>query len=84
MTKEIEKIPGLKPIPSKGNFVMINVQETGRTGTDFVNHLMEKGYMVRDFSKKGGLAPGAHFRISVGLPEDMKNLLGEIKLYLNQ
>lgn len=84
MAEEIAKIPGLKPIPSKGNFVMINVQETGKTGTDFVNYLMEKGYMVRDFSKKAGLAPGAHFRISVGRPEDMKNLLGEIKLYLNQ
>ncbi|KPL76576.1 hypothetical protein ADN00_11520 [Ornatilinea apprima] len=84
MTEEIAKIPGLKPIPSKGNFVMINVKETGKTGTDFVNHLMGKGYMVRDFSKKAGLEPGAHFRISVGLPEVMMNLLGEIKLYLNQ
>ncbi len=80
---ELGKIDGFKPIPSQTNFVMVNVKETGRSATEFVDHLLEKGFFVRNFAKKAGLEPDTHFRISAGLPEDMKELVEELKKYNN-
>ena len=76
---DLSSIPGLKPIPSKANFVMVNVKESGKTATEFVEMLLEKGFFVRNFAKKAGLEPETHFRISVGLPDDMRELVDEIK-----
>jgi histidinol-phosphate aminotransferase len=82
LSAELAKLPGLKPIPSQGNFVMINVEETGKTGTDFCDFLYSKGFFVRDFSKKAGLKPGAQFRISVGTREQMQTLIDDLTAFL--
>jgi len=79
---ELGKIDGFKPIPSQTNFVMVNVKETGRSATEFVDHLLEKSFFVRSFAKKVGLEPDTHFRISVGLPEDMKELVEDLKEFI--
>ena len=76
---ELGKIDGFKPIPSQANFVMVNVKETGRSATEFVDLLLAKDFFVRSFAKKTGLEPDTYFRISVGLPEDMKELIEDLK-----
>ena len=81
LTEELATIPGFKPIPSQGNFVMINVKETGKQASEFVKYLLGKGFMVRDFSKKAGLEPNTHFRISVGLPDEMKELVEDLRSF---
>ncbi len=60
---------------------MINVKETGKPASDFVKYLLAKGFMVRDFSKKAGLEPDTHFRISVGLQEQMGKLIAELRAF---
>lgn len=79
---ELGKIDGFKPIPSQANFVMVNVKETGRSATEFVDLLLEKGFFVRSFAKKAGLEPDTHLRISVGLPDDMKELIEDLKSFI--
>ena len=76
---ELPKIKGFRPIPSQANFVMVDVKESGKTATECVNFLLEKNFFVRSFAKKAGLEPDTHFRISVGLPEDMEELVEYLK-----
>jgi len=82
LSTELAQIPGFKPVPSQANFVMINVKDSGKTATQCVDFLLEKGFFVRSFAKKAGLEPDMHFRISVGLREDMQELLEELKKFI--
>lgn len=75
MASEIDRIPGLRVVPSEANFLMINVSGSGKKASQFVEDLFESGFLVRDFSKKYGLTPDQYFRITVGLPADMKRLV---------
>jgi len=82
LTLELAKIPGVSPIPSQSNSVMVNVKGTGKTATEFVDMLLDKGFFVRSFAKKAGLEPDMHFRISVGLEKDMEELITHIKNFV--
>jgi histidinol-phosphate aminotransferase len=84
MIAELAKIPGFDPIPSQANFVMVNVKESGKTATQCVDYLLEMGFFVRNFAKKDGLEPDTHFRISVGLREDMEELITHLKNFMNK
>ncbi len=79
LTAELAKIDGFKPIPSQANFVMVNVRDSGRTATEYVDHLLQKGFWVRNFANKAGLELDTHFRISVGRPEAMRELVQILK-----
>lgn len=79
---ELSGIPGFKPVPSKANFVMIDVKGSGKTATECVNLLLEKGFFVRSFAKNAGLEPDTHFRISIGLKKDMEELIAHLKKYI--
>jgi histidinol-phosphate aminotransferase len=82
LTAELAKIPGFRPIPSQANFVMVDVKDSGKTATQCVDYLLEMGFFVRSFAKKAGLEPDTHFRISVGLPEDMEELVNHMKEFV--
>lgn len=79
---ELSKINGFRVIPSKANFVMVDVKESGKTATECVNMLLDKGFFVRSFAKKAGLEPDTHFRISVGLKKDMEELVDHLKKFI--
>lgn len=82
LVAEVDKIPGLQAIPSQSNSVMINVDESGKTATQFVDMLLEAGFFVRSFAKKEGLKPDTHFRVSIGLPKDMRELVAHLKNFV--
>jgi len=84
LSAELAKIPGVKPIPSQTNFIMIDVKGTGITATDFVQMLLEKNFFVRSFAKKAGLEPDTHFRISVGLEKDMQELAEHVRDFVSK
>lgn len=84
LSAELAKIPGFKPVPSQANFVMIDVKDSGKTATQCVDLLLEKGFFVRSFAKKAGLEPDTHFRISVGLREDMEELVTDLKNFVGK
>jgi histidinol-phosphate aminotransferase len=84
LSAELAKIPGFKPVPSQANFVMVNVKDSGKTATQCVDLLLEKGFFVRSFAKKAGLEPDTHFRISVGLKKDMEELVAYLSEFVKK
>lgn len=82
LISELAEIKGFKPTPSQANFVMVDVKGSGKTATECVNFLLEKNFFVRSFAKKAGLEPDTHFRISVGLPKDMEELVEDLKAFI--
>ncbi len=78
LTDQVNRIPGLRAIPSQGNFILVDTADSGRKATKFVDGLFERGIYVRDFSRKPGLDIDRYFRITVGLRGDMARLLREL------
>ena len=69
---EVSKIDGLNVFPSKSNFMLINVRDTGFTATELALELMKKGIIVRDCTSFKGLDE-YWIRISIcTLDEDKK------------
>jgi histidinol-phosphate aminotransferase len=66
LAQELGRIPGMRPIPSQGNFILVNVLGSGQKVTPLVEEIFARGFYVRDFSSKPGLKPDQYFRITVG------------------
>lgn len=80
LTEQIARIPGLRPIPSQGNFILVDVGDSDKKPEEFVSHLLDRGVFVRDFSKKHGLEQDRYFRITVGQRQDMERLAQVLQL----
>jgi len=80
--QEFARLPGLHPIPSPANFVMIVCLESGFKASDIYQHLLSKGYLVRCFVNGRGLPGDRYFRVTIGTHEDVVNVLEEIKTYM--
>ncbi len=52
---ELSKIESLNVFPSKSNFMLIGVKDTGFTATELTHELMKKGIIVRDCTSFKGL-----------------------------
>ncbi|HHY88707.1 MAG TPA: histidinol-phosphate aminotransferase family protein [Chloroflexi bacterium] len=78
---EIKKIPGMRPIPSQANFVMVDCLESGLKASEITNHLLERGYLIRCFVNARGLPGDRYYRVTIGTHEDVVNVLNEIKAY---
>ena len=77
---EISKIDGLNVFPSKSNYMLIDIRETGFTAAELALELMKKGIIVRDCTSFKGLDE-YWIRISIcTLKEDEKfiNILKEV------
>lgn len=75
LIKELSKIPGLRPLDSQANFVLVDVGDSDNDVSDYVDFLYKHGFFVRDFSKKYGLEQGRYFRITIGLPKHIQQLI---------
>ena len=53
--EEVSKIDGLNVFPSKSNFMLIRVKDTGYTASELALELMKKGIIVRDCTSFKGL-----------------------------
>lgn len=71
LTAQLARVPGLRPYPSHGNFVLV------RSGDDSLfSYLLGQGVLVRDFSQVRGLEHCV--RITVGTRSDHEALLDAI------
>jgi histidinol-phosphate aminotransferase len=84
LTQELARIPGLRPIPSQGNFILVDAVGSGTRVTRIVEELFARGIYVRDFSAKPGLEPDRYFRITVGQPTQMEQLAQEIRCLMEK
>jgi histidinol-phosphate aminotransferase len=82
LTVELEQIPGLRPIRSQANFLLVDMADTGKPVSKLVAELLERGISVRDFSQKRGLRPNRYFRITVGMHPDMVQLAEVLRALL--
>lgn len=78
---EIQKIPGMRPIPTEANFVMVDCKESGGKASDIYQHLLSKGYLARCFVNARGLPGDRYFRVTIGTHEDVIAVLNEIKAF---
>ncbi len=79
---EISKIDGLNPFPSKSNFILIGVKDTGFTASELALKLMEKGIIVRDCTSFKGLDE-YWIRISICTLEEDKKFIEILKEVLS-
>ena len=79
---EIAKIPGLRPIKSHSNFVMIDCKNCKKTATEIYNYLGEHNLKTRLFANSRGLEGDRYFRVTIGLHEDMEAVVREIRAFL--
>lgn len=66
---KLSSIPGLKPFPSKANFILVDGTKLGFDCKKFKSLLVERGVSVRVWSKLG-MRVGCLFRVSVGRPSE--------------
>ena len=79
---EVSKIDGLHVFPSKSNFMLINVKETGFTASELALELMKKGIIVRDCTSFKGLDE-YWIRISICTLEEDKRFIEILREVLN-
>ncbi len=70
--KEIAKVAGIKVFPSKGNSVLLNVDETGKIAEDYVQYCWDKGFIIRNLSGGRNMESKGFFRVTVGTQQDME------------
>ena len=80
--EETSKIKGLKVFPSKSNFMLIDVRDTGYTASELARELMKKGIIVRDCTSFKGLDE-YWIRISICTMEEDAKFIKILKEVLN-
>jgi histidinol-phosphate aminotransferase len=77
--EEINTIPGLRALPSEGNFVLIDAGALGKTSAEIVAGMRERGIFLRPMS--GHHMDRGFIRVTVGTPEQNRYFLDTFKEY---
>lgn len=83
LTGALALLPGLRAVPSRANFLLLDLRDTGMTAAAVTRRMAEKRILVRDASNFAGLGEG-FVRVAVRLRhqnerlvEALKNVLGK-------
>ena len=68
LTGKLQRIDGLVPVPSEGNFVLIDVSSTGQSAERLVESMLKDGVLIRSLSVHH--AKRSYVRVTVGTRED--------------
>ena len=79
---ELSKIDSLNVFPSKSNFMLIGIKDTGFTASELALELMKRGIIVRDCTSFKGLDE-YWIRISICTLEEDKKFIDIIKEVLS-
>ncbi|MEM2927230.1 MAG: aminotransferase class I/II-fold pyridoxal phosphate-dependent enzyme, partial [Candidatus Bathyarchaeia archaeon] len=71
-------LPKIKPYPSHGNFILVDISGTGLDSEALTEGLLNKGILVRNLSDLGGYK-GSFIRVTVGKPEENERFLRSLK-----
>ena len=77
----MKEIPGMRPIPSGNNFVMVDTLESGIKPSDIQKYLFENHYLVRNWIDSRGLPGDRFFRVTIGTHEETTAVIDLIKKY---
>jgi histidinol-phosphate aminotransferase len=76
---ELEAIKGIKPYPSRANFILFRVNEKGvNDASRIFESLKAQGVLIKNLSAAGGLLQGC-LRVTVGSPEENEAFLSNLK-----
>jgi threonine-phosphate decarboxylase len=75
LLKQLRALPGLDPVPSQANFILLRLRE--RTACDVAGRLAERGIAVRDASNFIGL-DDHYIRVAVRARADNQRLVEEL------
>ncbi|HMI94049.1 MAG TPA: aminotransferase class I/II-fold pyridoxal phosphate-dependent enzyme, partial [Polyangiales bacterium] len=64
LSRRVGRVPGLNVVPSEGNFVLIDISQTGVSAQQFVDGMLEEGVLIRSLAVHH--AARAYVRITVG------------------
>ena len=67
LTDKLTRIDGLVPVPSEGNFVLIDVSSTGQSAERLVESMLKDGVLIRSLSVHH--AKRSYVRVTVGTRE---------------
>jgi histidinol-phosphate aminotransferase len=67
LTDRLQRIDGLDPVPSEGNFVLIDVSATGQSAERIVDSMLKDGVLIRSLSVHH--AKRSYVRVTVGTRE---------------
>ncbi len=67
LTDKLQRIDGLVPVPSEGNFVLIDVSSTGQSAERLVESMLKDGVLIRSLSVHH--AKRSYVRVTVGTRE---------------
>ena len=77
----MKEIPGMRPIPSSNNFVMVDTLESGIKASDIQKFLLDNHYLVRNWIDSRGLPGDRFFRVTIGTHEETTAVIDLIKKY---
>ncbi len=79
LSRDLESI-GLEPAPSEANFLLVSLEGTGMTASEFTRELLNHGYAIRDCTS---FQLPRHVRITVGTPEMNQGLVTSMEKVLS-
>jgi histidinol-phosphate aminotransferase len=71
--RELLEMPGVRPFPSDGNFILVDISATGRTAAEVVEATHQQGILIRAMSAHR--LQGSHVRVTIGTTEQNDRFL---------
>ncbi len=73
----LEAMGGIKPLPSRANFILFGVNKAGVTATGVFESLKAQGVLIKNLSPAGGVLQDC-LRVTVGSPEQNEAFLSAL------
>ncbi|HOE89296.1 MAG: aminotransferase class I/II-fold pyridoxal phosphate-dependent enzyme [Spirochaetales bacterium] len=80
--KELESVENLTVFPSRANYILCEVHAPVSSHDLAVRLLVEEGLLIKDLSKKKGIAPRQCIRLAVRTKEENTRLVEALKRHL--
>ncbi len=71
--RELLEMPGVRPHPSEGNFILIDISRSGLTAPQIVDALWAEGILIR--AMRAHRLEGSHVRVTIGTSEQNQRFL---------
>jgi histidinol-phosphate aminotransferase len=71
--KSLQAMPNIRPYPSDGNFILVDISGTGQTATEIVDEVRQDGVLLRAMTAHR--LQGAYVRVTIGTTEQNRNFV---------
>ncbi len=82
LARRLSRIPGVVAIPSEGNFILIDVSQTGTSADSIVRSLLAQGILIRSLASHH--AGRSYVRVTVGTAEQNERCVGALERTLTR